>query len=116
MASRSGSPKGNRPKEKRDGTEPLDDTRSSAAAANGRLRAWRPSFLEIVEATRAFIGETLDENSLRRTARIKELEARGWELERMLDGINPFCGDDTWMRQRESLERRIAEAQKAQTS
>ena len=43
---------------------------------------------------------------------MEELEGRCAKLERMLEDINPFCGDDTWMRQRESLERRIAETQR----
>ena len=111
MASRSGYSKRNPPKREHVGTGAFDEARSSPAAIAEPV-SQRPTFLEIVEATRAFIGENLDEKRLRRIARMEELESRCAKLERMLEDINPFCGDDTWMRQRESLERRIAETQK----
>jgi len=111
MASRSGSPKTTPPEREHNGTGASDEARSSQAVIRSPS-SQRPTFLEIVEATRAFIGDALDEKRLRRIARLEELEGRCAKLERMLEDINPFCGDDTWMRQRESLERRIAETQK----
>ena len=111
MASRSGPPKITPPKHADHGTEAFDEARSNPTVVEEPI-SQRPTFLEIVEATRAFIGDALDEKRLRRIARLEELESRCTKLERMVDEINPFCGDDTWMRQRESLERRIAETQK----
>ena len=111
MASRASSLERNRAKEKHHGTEAFDKDRSGRTAIGAPI-SQRPTFLEIVESTRAFIDENLDEKRLRRIARMEELESRCAKLERMLEDINPFCGDDTWMRQRESLERRIAETQK----
>ena len=111
MASRSGSSKTNPPKREHYGAGPSDGARSNPTAIGEPINQ-RPTFLEIVEATRAFIDEALDEKRLRGIARMEELESRCAKLERMVGEINPFCGDDTWMRQRESLERRIAETQK----
>jgi len=111
MASRSGFSKRNPPKSAHHGTGASGEARSSPAAIAESV-SQRPTFLEIVEATRAFIGDALDEKRLRRVARLEELEGRCAKLEHMLEDINPFCGDDTWMRRRESLERRIAETQK----
>ena len=111
MASRSGPPKAGPPKRARNGTQASDEAPSNPPAI-GEPISQRPTFLEVVEATRAFIDETLDEKRLRRIARMEELEDRCTKLQRMLEDINPFCGDDTWMRQRESLERRIAETRK----
>ena len=111
MASRSGFSKRNPPKREHVGTGAFDEARSSQAII-GEPVSQRPTFLEVVDATRAFIDETLDEKRIRRIARMEELASRCAKLERMLEDINPFCGDDTWMRQRESLERRIAETQK----
>ena len=111
MASRSGSPKTTPPKREHHDTGASDETSSNPPAIEEPV-SQRPTFLEIVEATRAFIGEALDEKRLRRIARMEELEDRCTKLEHMLEDINPFCGDETWMRQRESLERRIAETEK----
>ena len=111
MASRSGFSKRNPPKREHVGTGAFDEARSSQAII-GEPVSQRPTFLEVVDATRAFIDETLDEKRIRRIARMEELASRCAKLERMLEDINPFCGDDTWMRQRESLERRIAETEK----
>ena len=111
MASKAGSLKAGPSKREHHGTGEIDEARADPPVSEEPL-SQRPTFLEIVEATRAFIGETLDEKRLRRIARMEELEDRCTKLEHMLEDINPFCGDDTWMRQRESLERRIAETQK----
>jgi len=111
MASRSSSSKTSPPKREHGSTGASGEAPSNPPVIEGSIGR-RPTFLEIVEATRAFIGEALDEKRLRRIARMEELEDRCTKLEHMLEDINPFCGDDTWMRQRESLERRIAETQK----
>ena len=111
MASRSGFSKRNPPKREHVGTGAFDEARSSQAII-GEPVSQRPTFLEVVDATRAFIDETLDEKRIRRIARMEELASRCAKLERMLEDINPGCGDDTWMRQRESLERRIGETEK----
>jgi len=111
MASRSSSSKRDLLKSAHHGTGAYDEARSNPTAIAEPV-SQRPTFLDIVEATRAFIGDKLNEKHLRRIARMEELASRCAKLERMLEDINPFCGDDTWMRQRESLERRIAETQK----
>ena len=87
MASRSGFSKRNPPKREHVGTGAFDEARSSPAAIAEPV-SQRPTFLEIVEATRAFIDENLDEKRLRRIARMEELASRCAKLERMLEDLS----------------------------
>jgi len=65
--------------------------------------------LASMDEMKQFLEERVERKEETCRARLMALAATRSEIVALLEGINPACGDDTWLRRRESLERRMAE-------
>lgn len=68
--------------------------------------------LASMDETREFLEERVDRRESTCRARLADLDTARLEMISLLESINPACGDDTWLRRRESLERRVAEGER----